>query len=98
VDREGGTGSTRWLGCHSWSQKACEESRDSFIYEIKQMDMLMRTWEAVAVSPVVSEGLGGEGHTKQNNNNKNKPKKNHKGTSTHGGDQQSTQVAASALY
>lgn len=34
-------------------KKACGESRDSFICEIKQIDMLMRTWEAVAVSPVV---------------------------------------------
>lgn len=81
-------------------KKACGESRDSFICEIKQIDMLMRTWEAVAVSPVVlayRQRVWEDTHT-QNNNNKNKQKKNHKGTCTHGSDQQSTQVAASTLY
>lgn len=56
VDREGGDRSTRWLGCQSWRQRrnwsmkgqkeACGESRNSFMYEVKQTDMLIRTWEA----------------------------------------------------
>lgn len=82
-------------------KKACGESRDSFICEIKQIDMLMRTWEAVAVSPVVlayHQTVWEDMDTRNKTTTIKINKKNHKSTSTHGGDQQSTQVAASALY